>query len=172
MFNFIYDVSRQGYDNTLWKTLGGTPSALNGELTINAAEIIQYADCLRGVFSFKVELPAAPIAGDKKEIGLISVNKDAKLMFVIDGVDLTLVAQNTKGKTELTIPWVAEWSTNPALYQIKWGAQGATFLINGEQVASFQDNVSMGVLSPYINNEDSDDLKVTYVEGSGIEAYL
>lgn len=63
MFNFNYDPKRQGYDTGLWKTISGAPSVSSDQLLFSAASAIQYADCLRGVFSFKVTVPATPASG-------------------------------------------------------------------------------------------------------------
>jgi len=61
MFNFTYDPQRQGYDAGLWKTLSGSPSVSTTNLLFNAAAAIQYADCLRGCFNFKITLAGTPV---------------------------------------------------------------------------------------------------------------
>lgn len=62
MFNFNYDPQRQGYDTGLWKTITGTPAMSGTKLRFTSAKAVQYADCLRGDYKFKVTIPAAPTA--------------------------------------------------------------------------------------------------------------
>jgi hypothetical protein len=63
MFNFNYDPQRQGYDPGVWKTIAGTPSISGSNLLLNAAGIVQLADCFRGSYNFKLTLPSAPANG-------------------------------------------------------------------------------------------------------------
>ena len=60
MFNFYYDPQRQGFDAGLWKVLAGAPAIASNKLVINADEIIQYADCVRGVYNFAISFPTIP----------------------------------------------------------------------------------------------------------------
>ena len=62
MFNFNYDPQRQAYDTGLWKTLTGTPAMSGAKLRFTSAKAIQYGDCLRGDYKFRVTIPAAPTA--------------------------------------------------------------------------------------------------------------
>lgn len=173
MFNFTYDPQRQGYDTGLWKTLSGLPTVSASDLLFNADSAIQYADCLRGCFNFKITLAATPATGDDKTFGLINLNKGVKAVFKIVDDKLNCVTTDEDGNTTTTIiPWVASWSAAAALYQIKWSGQGVGFFINEVQVASHLKNVPNSVMSPYIVNTDSDNMLVSYVEGYGIESYL
>jgi len=173
MFNFNYDPQRQGYDTGLWKTLVGTPTVSSNDLLFNADSAIQYADCLRGCYNFKITLPAAPAAGDDKTFGLSSLNKGTKAVFKIVDDALNCVTTDEKGETNTAIiPWVAAWSSAAAIYQIKWSGQGVGFFVNGEQVATFTENVPNSPMSVYIANADADNMLVSYIEGLGIESYL
>lgn len=62
MFNFNYDPQRQSYDTGLWKTITGTPAMSGTKLRFTSAKAVQYADCLRGDYKFRVTIPAAPTA--------------------------------------------------------------------------------------------------------------
>ncbi len=289
MFNFLYDPQRQGYDTTLWKTLSGTPSVSGNNLLFNADSAIQYADCLRGVYNFKVTLAAAPVnayltggssatavaatweavtdgefaiskdgtayditgidftgvtdmdevaaviqaavrtatgnretvvwdtdhfvitgkisvsvtsavsggsgtdisgagatefldgetgvgtatSGDNKILGLISLNKDIKAVFHIYGNELRCITKDEDGVTTTSIiPWVSAWSSTAAIWTIRWQGQGVAFYINENQVSVHSGDIPNGPMSVYINNTDSDNLLLSYVEGSGIESYL
>lgn len=113
-----------------------------------------------------------PAAGANKSIGLISLNKDTKALFNIYGNELKCIVKDSSGtETSVIIPWVASWSSAAALFQIKWLAQGVGFYVNGVNVA----NVNASVTSPmsvYVNNPNSDNLLVSFVEGLGIESYI
>lgn len=111
-------------------------------------------------------------AGANKLIGLISLNKDTKALFNVYGDRLRCVVKNEDGtETAQILPWVAAWSSKAALFQIKWGAQGVGFYVNNSLVCNIADTVS-SPMSVYINNPNSDNLLLSYVEGMGVETYL
>ena len=58
--SFIYDPQKSGYDDSVWKTLSGTPAVASNKLRFNAAAAIEYYDVVRGVFNFGVNVPSAP----------------------------------------------------------------------------------------------------------------
>lgn len=289
MFNFVYDPKRQGYDTGLWKTLTGTPTVSSDELLFNADSAVQYADCLRGCFSFGVTVPSVPadgyltggtgataviatwqavtdgefaitidgtayditgldfsgaadmdavaaliqaalrsesgtqitcvwstnhflitgktgvsvasavsggagtdisgagdtafldgdtgngtaVAGTDKVFGLISLNKDIKAVFHIYGSDLRCISIDENGDVITSIiPWETAWSTLSAIYKIKWLGQGFGFFVNDKNVVNHFDRSINSVMSAYINNVNSDNMLVGFVEGNGIESYL
>ncbi len=113
-----------------------------------------------------------PTAGTDKKFGLISLNKDTKSIFSIYGNELRCIVKNDSGtESTVIIPWVSSWSSAISLFQVKWLAQGIGFYINGVNVANINTSIS-STMSPYINNVNSDNLLVSFVEGLGIESYL
>jgi hypothetical protein len=62
MFNFNYDPQRQAYDTGLWKSLVSAPTISGTKMRVTSAKAIQYGDCLRGDYKFRVTIPAAPTA--------------------------------------------------------------------------------------------------------------
>lgn len=58
--SFYYDPTRQGYDTTLWKTLGGTPAVSGSALRFNSASAISYADFFKEDSTLNISIPTAP----------------------------------------------------------------------------------------------------------------
>jgi hypothetical protein len=148
------------------KTAITVTSAVDGGsgTDISGVGATTFMDCEDGV--------GTPAAGANKSIGLISLNKDTKALFNVYGNELKCIVKDSSGtETSVIIPWVASWSSAAALFQIKWLAQGVGFYVNEVNVA----NVDASVTSPmsvYVNNPNSDNLLISFVEGLGIETYL
>jgi len=110
--------------------------------------------------------------GASKYFGLISLNKDTKALFNVYGNSLKCIVKNDAGvETSVELPWVSAWSSAIALFQIKWTAQGVGFYVNGANVANINDSVT-STMSPYVDNVNSDNLLLSYLEGLGVESYL
>jgi hypothetical protein len=98
MFNLNYDPQRQGYDAGLWKTLTGTPSVSSNALLFNADSAIQYADCFRGTYNFKLTFAAAPVNGyltggtsATSVIATWNAVEDGEFTITIDGVAYDII---------------------------------------------------------------------------------
>lgn len=171
-FNFVYDPQRQGYDSTLWKTLSGTPSISSSSIQLNNASILHYADTFRGYFSFKTTVPVAPVAGQDKKIGLISLANDIYAYFQITGAVLQCVVKDEAG-TSVTIPvaWDAAWTNTAKDFDIDWTGNNVKFKIGGVQVA-YTEICPKSPMSMYIVNATADNMLIGYAEGRAIESYL
>lgn len=153
MFNFIYDPQRQGYDTGLWKTLSGTPTASGNDLLFNADSAIQYADCLRGAFTFKITFPATPAAGYLTGGGAATSNyatwaavTDGEFALTIDGEANDITAIDFTGVTDMdevaAVIQVALRNQSGTLATVIWSTDH--FVITGKTQVSVLSAVSGG----------------------------
>lgn len=112
-------------------------------------------------------------SGSDKRIGLISLAKDVKALFLIYGNTLRCITKDEDGitKSAINIAWKTAWTTS-MLLSIKWYGTGVSFYVNEEQVASFNSDVPNSSMSPYINNTDADNLLVVFTEGINVDTYI
>lgn len=112
-------------------------------------------------------------SGSDKRIGLISLAKDVKALFLIYGNTLRCITKDEDGvtKSAINIAWKTAWTTSMSL-SIKWYGTGVSFYVNEEQVASFNSDVPNSSMSPYIYNTDADNLLVSYTEGVNVDTYI
>jgi hypothetical protein len=179
--NFYYDPTRQGLDTTLWKILSGTPSYAGGKITLNAAEMIGYADILKGEITLSVTIPTAPTA-DLRKWGLFQKANGAGVWFDILADVFSCNVKNQNGTTESAIvEWQTAW-TAKAEWTIKWTGFSAEFLVNGVQIAFLNgdtltekystSSVPTTPLSIYLRNDNSDNMDLSYVEALNVQGYV
>ena len=186
--NFVYDPKRQGYDTNLFKTLSGVPSVVASQLRINAASIIHYGDMYGCDMTVRVTIPAVPIAGDSRRIGLASAGLGAFVGFDISGVVFSIQANDGKGNTKsVTVDFLAAWATVPTDFEIRWRGTYADFLVGGVPVidttdatnkkfaATYRLNdiaVPKGPLSIYVLNANADNLDIATINAKNIQTFI
>ena len=182
--NFYYDPKRQGYDTTLLKTLGGIPSSVGDVITLNKASFIAYADVFKEDLTLNVTIPAVPTAGDDRKWGLAQLNEGSLAIFAIEGAVFKCICSFKGVTTEIEIPWDPAWTATPVDFTIKWTGFSAEFLINGVQpdganiggtlTRTFINDVSVSksAMSTYVDNENTDDMVISYMEDKNVQDYI
>jgi len=186
--NFYYDAERQGYDELLWNTVTGTPGSTGTALRFNASKAIGYGDLFKTDVTFGVIVPTAPTAGDVRKWGLEQITIGASIFFqIIDDVFSCNCTYN--GVTSNTVvDWNTDWTATDTKFTIKWTGFTVEFLINGVHVASAggytgisgysgvsgrsDESIPKVALSTSIDNENSDDLDVSYIETQNTQGYI
>lgn len=155
MFNFNYDPQRQGYDTGLWKTITGTPAISGTKLRFTSAKAVQYADCLRGDYKFKVTVPAAPTAAYLTG-GTSATAVIATWQAVTDGEFTITINEETVNVTELDFSGAADMDAVAVIIQtginaVVSGREAVTvvwstnkFIITGLSVVSVTSAVADG----------------------------
>lgn len=173
-YNFYYDPYRQGYDDSLWRTLWGDPAVASNQLVLNAATAVHFADVLKGQYTLNVNVPTAPAAGNSRSFGLYHPGRGAYILFDISGS--TFSAKTSDGgdnSTSSAITWDSSWTATNLNYVIRWEPGTAKFFINGAQVANITDDSVPGFpLSLYVSNNTWDNLTVKYIDCQGLQSYL
>ena len=182
--NFYYDPTRQGYDTTLFKTLGGTPTGTGGVITVNDASFIGYADVFKEDLTINVTIPAVPTIGDDRKWGLAQLNEGSLAIFAIEGAVFKCLCSFQGNLTEIEIPWNSSWTAVPVDFTIKWNGFSADFLINGVRpdganiggtlTETFINDISVPKvpMSTYVNNANSDNMTIQYVEDQNVQDYI
>ncbi len=173
--NFYYDPARQGYDTTQWRTLFGDPNIQGNNLVLQNSAIIHYADLLRGQFSFNLNIPSAPTAGQARSWGLRQINKGSYIYFQISDTNFTANTANGYGNTTSVAilgGWSSAWTSANTEFRIKWEGGTAKFYINQVQVAVITDNTITGEsLSLYASNGGSDNFAIVDISCVGIQGF-
>ena len=187
--NFYYDPAREGYNTAIWKTLAGTPTSTGTALRFNEAKAIGYGDLFKADVTFGVNVPVKPTAGDIRYWGLEQTIEGSKIIFkIIDDVfSCECVFNGITSNTEVV--WDdTNWTGANVEFTIKWTGFTVIFLINGVQVASAggytgisgysgvsgrsDDSIPHVALSEVINNENFDDMDVSYIETQNVQGYI
>lgn len=153
MFNFNYDPQRQGYDPGVWKTVAGTPSISGNNLLLNAAGIVQLADCFRGTFNFKLTLPSTPangyLTGGTSATAVAATwaaVTDGEFAVTIDGTAYDITGIDFTGATDMdavaTILQTAIRNATSGLEIVEWDTDH--FIITGRTQVSVTSAVSGG----------------------------
>lgn len=171
--NFYYDVPRNGYDTSAWRTLYGAPGVGNS-LTFKDTASIHFADVTKGDYTFNVTVPSTPANGDSRSFGLYQTSRGAYIIFNITGTTFSAKTSDGTNSSSSTITWdETAWSGVAVDYKIRWEAGTAKFYINGGIVATINDVSIPGVpLSLYIADSSASALAVNHIEAQGIQSYL
>ena len=176
--NFLYDPSRQGYDDTsIWKTLSGSPSVSNDAIVLNNASIIQYADLRSCNLLMRLELPS--IASDEKErsFGFRSNAMDEEIVFSIINTDVYIRAKSSNSDpVELKVDIVSsDWFDQQADFEIRWRGPYADFLINGIKVLEkyrINKSIPYGPLSVFLSNKNNDNMNIISISATDIKSFI
>ncbi len=163
MYELYYDPSIEGYDTNFWKTLSGTPTETSGNLVFNAAEAVSLKDISGGYHIFKMNVPAVDSSTDKV-VGLYLPNAGFKATMEIQGNDLFFRTEGKKGAQETKIVWDTNLEGAMNDYEINLSSIEPALKINGKVKAIHSENIPKGPLSWYVKNNNSNDLKVAYLE--------
>jgi len=164
-----YDAKLWGYDNTIWNTISGTPSATGGKVRLNAAVIATYQALRNCILQMALNIPVAPTAGDVRVFGLYSptLGNKGKIVFDITDTALTAKVYDEDGVVidSKTIDWDSDWTAAETLFEIVVSERNVMFKIAGGIVARFDDvEVAKFPLNIYINNGNSDNLDIGAVK--------
>jgi hypothetical protein len=173
--SFYYDPQRQGYEDTLWKTIAGVPAVVANNIVLNAATILGYDDLYqcRGVFSLTI--PAAPTAGDDRAFGFAQLNAGLFVDFKIVGAVFSANCINGTLSSTAVIPWNTDWDATPTKFSIRWHGYDAIFYVNDIEMARLNSGNAGMVTEPmslYIKNANADDLLMHYVEALDIRQIM
>lgn len=171
--NFYYDPQRQGYDQSTWKTIAGTPAISSSLLRMNTATAVGYADIYSADLTVCATFPLAPVAGQDKRIGFAQLNKGAYVGFKMLGDKFYIESvspDTTTVQTEIT--WKATWTAVPVAFRVLWENNQVKFYVkivgdNDEAlVGRINDTVALpkSSLSLYLHNGDGDNLDISYVD--------
>lgn len=168
MTTFNYDPQRQGYDETLWKTLTGTPAVTSDVLRFTSAEAIHYGDITKGDVTFNLIVPDDPESGDARRWGLYAANKDLFVGFEIIDDEFFL----TVGDEAVEVAWDTDWAAADTEYRIVWEAGMVKFYIDEVQVGVISESlvaaslvsIPHGPLSVYVENATADNLDVVNIQ--------
>jgi len=179
-FNFAYDPVRQGYDSNTWNTILGVPVVINNQLSLEKAEIIHYADLLRGDAIFNISM-SAPAVGDDVKIGFSEeISGSISYFRVIDDVLEAVVSNGTTLKTQV-IDWDTTWSNTNIEFRVWWEAGSVKFYIEGQLMANFGEISTLDVpiitipnvpMSLYLYNDSADPLSVKYITVKGVQSLV
>lgn len=186
--NFYYDPARQGYDTTLLKTIEGTPEINGGNIELNEAKFIGYADIFKGELHFDIVVPTVPTTGDYRQFGFEQLNEGASAVFVFDGEDF-YVATSFQGEvTMIPVEWNPAWTNTATRFTVKWTGFSAEFLINGVQQfnastvpsaveampMTFINDVTVPKIpmSVSVSNETADNLLVISYQTMNVQGYI
>lgn len=172
--NTYYDPQRQGYDTALFKTLTGTPAVSSNKLRLNAAGILHYADITKGDITFAVNIPVEPTAGDSRQIGLKALNQDVYIYLDITDAVASLTVKSNEGTTSTAFDWDdTNWSATEIEYRIKWEAGRAELWVNGNKMVTIANaNVPSTPMSLYVNNGNSDNMDIGYINAMSVQYYI
>lgn len=137
--SFTYSPTIQGYDESLWKTIYGTPAISGGQLSLSNSQVVHYGSFLRGEATFNLKLPVAPSSMVGLTFGLYSPSENSYAYFVVaaDG-DLVAASKAGNGTTEKssdTIAWNSAWTGANVEFTIIWEAGFVKFYIAGVRKA-------------------------------------
>lgn len=180
-FSFYYDPVRQGYDTNTWNTITGVPVVVAGQLKLDNAGIIHFADLLRGEAVFSLNF-TEPQAGDDVKVGFIENNKGEYAYFKIaDDVLTAEISNGTNSKTSV-IPWVADWTSVNTEFKIKWEAGLVTFSIGDQFKVCLDDtsgtdaiaelSVPGDPMSLYAHCDSTSPLFINYIDVKGVQSML
>ena len=173
MVNFYYDPIRSGYTTASFVTTKGTPAVSTTYLRFNAASAVHVGNIYKCDMSIKAIIPAVPTTGDVRFIGFSNLGLGAKIGFDITDDVFSAVATDIKGNTTSKfIDFDADWAAAETIYEIRWIGVEVYFLVNGQQLAKFNDvAVPKTSLSLFIDNENSDNMDISGVDFKDIESY-
>lgn len=176
-FNFYYDPIRQGYDTNTWTTISGVPAIIANKLVIDTAEIVHFADLLRGDTTFNLTV-SAPQAGDSAIWGFNEISKSEYAYFdIIDDVFSASVSSSGVS-TSVVIPWNSDWNDTATNYRIRWEAGSVKFYVNGALQVTIDESYVAGVLTTSVPNDPmslylaavSPIIYVNYIDVQGVES--
>jgi hypothetical protein len=179
--NFTYDPAQEGFDLDTWRLVYGDADIVGGQLQLTKAAIIHYGDILRGDAVFSINI-AKPVLGDNSRFGFIQYNKNAYLLFqIVDGVLTAECSNGTTIASSAVIDWDDDWTDVDTEFRIKWEAGTATFFINKQFKAVFNDTYNLGVpvklipgspMSLYATTDAPDLMLIDYIEVKGIQGFV
>lgn len=187
--SFYYDPAREGYNTSLWKTVAGTPSSIGTALRFNESKAIGYADLFKAEVTFAVNVPVKPTAGDVRSWGLEQITDNAFIKFDITDTVFSCQCNYNGINSKSVVVWDdANWTATKVEFTIKWTGFTVEFLINGVNVASTggytglsgwsgisgrtDDSIPHTSLSLFIDNENFDNMDVSYVEANNVQGYI
>jgi len=179
--NFTYDPAQEGFDLDSWRLAYGDADIVGGQLQLTKAAIIHYGDILRGDAVFSINI-AKPVLGDNSRFGFIQYNKNAYLLFqIVDGVLTAECSNGTTSASSAAIDWNDDWTDTDIEFRIKWEAGTATFFIDKQFKAVFNDTYTLGVpvklipgspMSLYAATDAPDLMLIDYIEVKGIQGFV
>jgi hypothetical protein len=156
--NLSYDVRRDGFDASRWKTVGGTPTIAGDEMTLTQAGVLEKSDVFRGDLTMRLVIPTEPATGDSREFGMKSLSSGAYAVFnIIDDVFYASVSDQDGNIDSATLSFDGDWAGMEVDFRVVFQSNMAKFYIDNSPVAVFAGiktpRTAMGV---YINNGNND----------------
>ncbi len=171
-YNFLYDPSRQGYDSSVWRTAYGSPGVQSGQLVLQQAAAIHYGDCVKGDYTFEVNVPNSPEGGESRRWGLYSPNRGAYAWFSIEGEQLLAQVSDGTTSSETAITWSSAWTGVDTQFRIIWEAGLVHFYVGSNEQATLSgDGVPRTPLALYLSNANVDYMTVGYITARGLQSF-
>ena len=129
-YHFFYDPSIYKYSSMFFYAITGTPTTLNGKMRFSTATVNTLGMYMYGNFTFHVNLPVGPEAGQSKIWGIYSRAFGTRnaAYFFISGTNIYTRTYNDKSDTpeQTTIAtditaaeWIDTYPTNMP-WEIRW----------------------------------------------------
>jgi len=170
-----YDPSIDGYtDDTVFKTISGTPAISAGKLRLSNAEIISKSAFRNSNLEINMTIPTAPTAGDVRQFGFKLYNDglDGRTEFDIADTVFSAKLYDRDGTiiSAKVINWSSAWTAAEAKYGISVSETNVFFKINNTIVAKFEYSkdlttkyITKNPLSIHFDNNLVDNLDITSI---------
>ena len=132
-YHYFYDPYLCGYDTSFFKTISGSPTAVDGKIRIADARVGSLETFMMGDFEFKIIMPTAPAADLNRIFGLYSLaqgNRNAAF-FYIQGTNFYARSYGPDGPEydQTTIPWEDDWTGAEVSFEIRWRIERVEFWV-------------------------------------------
>lgn len=171
---FHYDVITRGLDASFWKTIAATVSLATNKIRLaSGGEITSYTQFKYGIFTFALNVPTTPSAGEAKKWGLLLPGAPTlgAAYFEIAGATFKCVTYDDGGTVQsTTVTWSGEGAET--LFKIEWDEDYVIFSVAGTVVASHQTRVPKNPLPLYLDNSDADNTDLGYISIKETASYV
>lgn len=172
----MLDFTVQGYNENFFKTTTGTPAASGGKLRLTSAGVASYSNFTYGDYTFALNIPTTPSAGEAKTIGLRNpASNRGALYFEITGATFQAVSLDDNGVSETTaITWNSRsqtWENVVTLFRMVWTPQYVDFFVTpASAIAAMEPRyvrhaTRVGTIpqSLRVLNSDADNVDIDYI---------
>lgn len=174
--NWQYDPSKHGFSSgTFLKTISGTPAISSNKLRLNNSEISTLTAFSEGMFSFTLNIPTAPTAGDSRVFGITSSGNASVpvAVFTISGTTFSASVYDRVGTLVATkvCTWSSAWTAVDSIFSIRITERNVFFSVGTTIVARFDDGADIkqttqlttAPLYVAIDNNNSDSMDLVLV---------
>ena len=166
---YVYDPVVKGADTTYWSAITGILTVTGGNLRFNTDRHTSFLQHIYGKYTFAVNVPSRPATNHNRVWGLRNPAAPTRgaCIWEISDTTFRVVSFDDFGDTSQTtnLTWDSDVYDGAEInYGIRWEEDGVDFLIRDTVVATHRTVFGKIPLAIDIDNQESDNMDVGFIE--------